>query len=123
MWYNSSVAKERTVITLQEFIKVYLLIGIAYVIWLLIVNVAFRTRKNYVADPREAQVKNKNAYAMGIIGSHLVAAILWPLVIMWRVIEYEYMDQKSMFYEQQFIRLKEELQKVGVIFKDDKDGE
>lgn len=107
----------------MEWYEIYLGIGVIYVSWLLIVNIFFRMGKNYVIDPREEQVTNKTAFTMGVFASHLLAMFLWPLVIAWRVIEYEYMDQKSMFYEQEFDKLKAELQRIGVMGKDDNDGE
>lgn len=103
---------------MEDFIRVYLLIGMCYVVWLLIVTFIFKMKKNYI-DPYEGKIKNNMALMLGVIATHLIAGIIWPLVIMWRVIEYEFLDQKVMFYEKQYERLNEELHNLGLRQKDE----
>jgi hypothetical protein len=103
---------------MQEFIRIYLLMGMLYVVWLLLVTGVFKTKKGYI-DPYEGKIKSNTALFLGLVASHLVAGILWPLVIMWRVIEYEMLDQKVMFYEQQYKILNEELHALGIREKDE----
>jgi len=103
---------------MQELIRLYLMVGMCYVVWLLIVTIIFKTKKNYI-DPYEGKTKSNTALTLGIIASHLVAGLLWPLVIMWRVVEYEFLDQKVLFYEEQYKRLAEELSKLGLRDRDE----
>lgn len=103
---------------MQELIRLYLIVGMCYTLWLLLVTLIFKNKKNYI-DPYEGKVTNKTALSLGIIATHLIAGLIWPLVIMWRVIEYEFLDQKVMFYEEQYKRLNEELSELGLREKDE----
>jgi len=96
----------------------YILIGLIYILWLLVVDLIMRGRKNHI-DPYAGKVMNQAAFNLGRFAAYLIAGIIWPLTIMWRVVEYEMMDQKILFYEKAYHDLLIEIEKtMGVEDRD-----